>query len=373
MESGKKMARVWRSSPALLKSGDTKVPWTLRFEAKNLGNVDRPFGYACAPDGFLVVTVPNKTTEWTVFTATAIACTSEKPQVQNEFQYRGEQAWGQEAEQEQDDGEADEEDDDSTSEEEDGEEDAGDAGNQAPVNQLVAFRNVYLVHADSIPAGCPEKPAMLTYKQESYNTEWTECQAPEQCKAGTFSFDGYVPRKGACTVCEAGKYQPSSGKTECDKCAQGRYCDTGSSEQGVCPAGYFCSDPFRKELCKTPGAFCPAIRPASEAQEEGRCQAGYFCTDSTSVQKCTQGHHCAVGSSKQAPCPAAHFCLDPALKPLRCEADQYAEERSTACSRCVAEAQPTAQGDGCECRKGFFSRQKKGVNPTKCEKCPKGQ
>ena len=69
--SGGTWTKIWSHDITLMP--DDGATWTLSLEAKNMGVIDREFGYAgCG--GWLLITIPATTTAWTVFAVSAQRC-----------------------------------------------------------------------------------------------------------------------------------------------------------------------------------------------------------------------------------------------------------------------------------------------------------
>lgn len=119
---------------------------------------------------------------------------------------------------------------------------------------------------------CGTPQGTTTEVSEGFQTTGMQCLVPPPCPAGHFSELGTVP----CEPCEAGKYQPSTGKQMCNGCGLGRYCEEASTEESSCPAGHFCPEPSLTVKCTSAGSFCPADRVAVKAAVEGQCPAGLY-------------------------------------------------------------------------------------------------
>ena len=61
-------------------------------------------------------------------------------------------------------------------------------------------------------------------------------------------------------------------------------CPPGSTQQGVCPAGYVCPSPTTKLACNSKGSYCPAERAASEAHVKGDNGRLYIWADELLAQ-----------------------------------------------------------------------------------------
>ncbi len=148
---------------------------------------------------------------------------------------------------------------------------------------------------------------------QSSTTEFP-CPAGRYCPSGS----------GAPIACPAGRYQTSTGSSNCTSCPARSYCEagavvpvacptgfvcasgTGNSTQSPCPAGRYSNvtglaNVTECRVCPS-GQYCGGV---GNVLPTGPCGAGYYClgsamvpspTDNVTGALCTVGHYCPYGA-----------------------------------------------------------------------------
>ncbi|KAG7455700.1 SCO-spondin-like isoform X1, partial [Solea senegalensis] len=175
---------------------------------------------------------------------------------------------------------------------------------------------------------------------------------PLPCLPGTFcNISGLALPMGPCSpgfYCVGGatKARPTDEETG-NICPSGTYCDEGSAEPELCPAG----------------TFSPVPGQTSEAGCQP-CIAGFYCEGAglrAPTGPCSQGYWCPPGQATATalPCPAGHFCPQGSAAPKPCPPGTYQHrEKQEACTVCEA-------GYYCELRLGL-------ANASLLRPCPTG-
>lgn len=249
----------------------------------------------------------------------------------------------------------------------------------------------------SQPTACPAG----SYCPSSGSSTTVQCTMGNYCPTGSSSNSacpagGYCPTPTTFTPCPERTYSPSTGQTSqatCIACDSARVCTPGSTQQGICTAGFYCT-PSSYTLCPagtycppgstsptqcTTGSYCPVGSSADTRCPAGsycpttttisQCPAGSFCAEgSTAATPCTTGSYCPPGSSANTPCPAGNYCASPTTS-AACPAGTYCPAGSTATTPC------TTLGTYCgvqsaaavPCPAGGFC-----PNPSIFNKCPIG-
>ena len=68
------------------------------------------------------------------------------------------------------------------------------------------------------------------------------------------------------------------------------FCPAGSYEERICPAGYVCAGPSRRQPC-APSSYCPEGSVVRLS-----CKGGYYCPTPAQQLPCPQGHVCSPGT-----------------------------------------------------------------------------
>jgi hypothetical protein len=200
-----------------------------------------------------------------------------------------------------------------------------------------------------------------------------------------------------CSLCTAGKYQADDGKSGCQNCPTGSYCEEGSSTPlpclagtwsntyslesahgcSNCSAGYFCPTGSTKPLKCTKGQYAEApgsklceMCPQGKYQDESEqssckdCNAGDYCPVGSSIAllpDCAPGTYAnstdASGTPECFVCPAGHYCSGGASPVVPCAPGSYASSnRSHTCTKCEGGSYQIAQNaTGClPCEPGYY-------------------
>ena len=217
----------------------------------------------------------------------------------------------------------------------------------------------------------------------------TKC---EDCPAGTHQTDdgcqpcgkGTYSSAGAttCSVCIAGKYNPSTESTSsssCKMCPEGKYnSETGQTSESdcqKCDSGTWSNDARDTCIPCVPGTY----QTTTGCQP---CQAGYYNTKlgMTSCTACDKGTYSGqVGQTSDETCkacPAGKIGTKEGAKDLSdcadCEAGTFSEsDGSTACNQCKpGKHQSKSSQSSCNaCPSGYYSKES---GSTECSSCPAG-
>lgn len=172
------------------------------------------------------------------------------------------------------------------------------------------------------------------------------CEAGYYCDGGSDSSQQHICPKGSfCPegstiprMCSEGTYQSELGKSTCETCPAGYYCEANCSFPLSCPKGYYCESgtasvtieigcPIGTFLNHTGGANvtdCYSCVSGWYCNQKGLsapsslCSEGYYCEEgsiddmgrkssSDSPSLCTIGHYCPEGSSVPLPCKIGSF------------------------------------------------------------------
>lgn len=102
----------------------------------------------------------------------------------------------------------------------------------------------------------------------------------EICPIGNFCPEGVGSPQG----CEDGYYQTETGKSICNICPTGSYCNSTTTPPIICPGGRFCNGTGLTEFT-------------------GICKQGYYCPEGSYYQKeCEHGSYCPEGSVDEVQC-----------------------------------------------------------------------
>ncbi|XP_063692807.1 zonadhesin-like [Bolinopsis microptera] len=233
----------------------------------------------------------------------------------------------------------------------------------------------------------------------------------QKCPAGTKSLATQLTAAEDCTLCPAGKYCDTPGKTtDSGNCLAGSYCKQGAKQADPpadalgnkpCPPGSYClagttiptSCPLGTYLgteggesvddcvdCDV-GKFCNAL---GLTQPAGDCSAGYYCVSKNTVptpnedvvgRPCDAGHYCEAGKDQQE-CPPGTFSAKRGLKSSSecdpCPAGKYCEGGKSSTSGdcepgCYCPAESSVQCQE-ECTAGNYCE---GTSPQQVP-CPDG-
>ena len=87
------------------------------------------------------------------------------------------------------------------------------------------------------------------------------------------------------------------------KCTDsGAYCPVNSIEQGLCPAGYACSDAGSIRECELT-EFCEVGTTSFS-----KCPSGSYCPNTTVQITCPKGSFCPEGVVEPSACIKGHYC-----------------------------------------------------------------
>lgn len=186
-----------------------------------------------------------------------------------------------------------------------------------------------------------------------------------RCSPGTYNSNTGSSDSSACVACDAGKACPDYGTvTPSLNCAEGYYCNSGSSSQypiltaaydenavnnGPCPPGYYCESgtdvpskcpvgTYSTEYFGVTDADCVPCPAGYLCPNEGLgqlpdnsmlCPQGFYCPGNTSVAiDCLEGTYCPTGSDQPTNCPAGTYQpgqkkFDATTDCLPCEAKYF--------------------------------------------------
>ena len=229
---------------------------------------------------------------------------------------------------------------------------------------------------------------------------------PRSCPAGQ-----YIPttQGGVCTDCPARKYCPvdmqtiapivcppnfyclvktsvpifcdganvcqmpggSPGKTSI--AGSFSYVPAGNTEQGQCPAGFYCPGGLSWLVVQTyfncsyiPGAYCPSGTSVPKS-----CPAGSYCSNSTTIALCPIGSYCPPGSVAPLPCGSNYCPMNSTWSPpcpegslpslqntsicVSCSMGSYTITTSSTCATCPNGQVTQAAGlNVCGCTSGKY-------------------
>ncbi|CAK8677709.1 unnamed protein product [Clavelina lepadiformis] len=175
------------------------------------------------------------------------------------------------------------------------------------------------------------------------------CSAHHRCPTGSINQ----------TVCDAGTYQPETGKAVCEicpveficspdegvtldkeACPAGHYCPRGTPKAQPCPVGTYlnltgggsesdCRDCPGGEFCDLPGLVEPS----------GNCFAGYYCSGRSGSSQPSDVNvtETATGLfTGNSVCPAGYYCPNSTTNPEPCRAGSFSNDtRLSDSSQCL--------------------------------------
>lgn len=146
------------------------------------------------------------------------------------------------------------------------------------------------------------------------------------CGAGYYCDTAYLSSK---KTCPAGKYCSGTNVDTPINCLSGSYCPSGSSEEGDCGKGFYCSTPSSKSSCGL-GYICPGERETNPTP----CPAGKYCDDLNGEIEsgdCLSGYYCPSGSSSatQNICQAGSYCPSGSGSEITCQDGSHCPEGSS--------------------------------------------
>ena len=136
-------------------------------------------------------------------------------------------------------------------------------------------------------------------------------------------------------VCNSGTFQANTGRSYCDVCPAGYFCDNINGTNGIptptiCPSGHYCpaGTSRSKEYPCNVGTFNNKTG-ASNISSCVPCSAGYACPQSglsEPSELCSAGYFCRAGAMRTTPnqgslaaiCPAGFFCEEGSPSPQGC-------------------------------------------------------
>ena len=230
---------------------------------------------------------------------------------------------------------------------------------QGSVAQIPCLQGTYNPSVgQSSCSPCPAGTSCQTTALTTYTT----------CGAGTYCVQGsYVE-----TPCPPGTYKSSSGGqsvNDCVLCSGGNFCSMYglTTVSGSCDAGYFCTSSsfsnqpsnlntgfygrcpqgYYCEAGSTNGVVCPAgtYNPTTGAESLSgcnNCPAGYACPNTATVMysiQCRRGFYCPQSSTNYEPpasiCTAGNYCPTGSAVMLKCPAGTYQDQTEQySCQTC---------------------------------------
>jgi hypothetical protein len=120
-------------------------------------------------------------------------------------------------------------------------------------------------------------------------------------------------------LCPSSYYCPTPSQQLTCNNTVGAYCPQGSFELELCPVGSFCRTPEEKTHCDLLGSYCSAGSNSSHLP----CPAGSYCSDPSSIDACTPGQYCPLGSLSPRACPEGFVCETPSSIRLCAKKGEY--------------------------------------------------
>ena len=196
------------------------------------------------------------------------------------------------------------------------------------------------------------------------------------CSVGHFNPDLFGTAASSCSLCPAGTWTETEGRTECRPCPFGSYCDGVSTTLGKCavntytpdrgaisvdeclncPDGFIC-DGSHATPC-SPGEFWDSVDKTCQP-----CEAGKVCSRHGIVgepdQPCSPGHYC--GASADTSFALNDNGLDCIGNTCKCPEGTYSDATDN-----------TVIGDCIDCPKGYFCPAATGGEHRRPLYCPRG-
>lgn len=213
------------------------------------------------------------------------------------------------------------------------------------------------------------------------------------CEAGKYSRVDVT----VCSICAAGSYQPSAGKSICKLCAPGTQSSAGAAVCSDCPEGRYSTATGSAICSNCPAGYSSPLSSLASGQCS-RCQMGQYSQGAgTSCADCPAGTYLSiVGATTAADCtrcPVGTFSVNPkasvsascilcpkgaysdvtgATSCLSCPAGMYqGNAGSDECLSCPGNDPLTTGNDKCfivPCLSGKF-----GPSAESCSLCPNGK
>ena len=169
------------------------------------------------------------------------------------------------------------------------------------------------------------------------------CLAGYYCPPGQFSPSAFECSRGHYCVngsaeprrCSPGSYQNATGRSACETCPKGYFCDTRLAAvvdfvNSTCPAGYFCPSGTARAYehpCPS-GTYSDRVGSVNSSLCSD-CDGGRFCSTPGLTQpqgKCSAGYYCLAGARSPTPrqglmadiCPSGHYCPQATSTPVTC-------------------------------------------------------
>jgi hypothetical protein len=134
----------------------------------------------------------------------------------------------------------------------------------------------------------------------NYQKEIRKCQPGDWCSLGRFS------NNGTDLLCPKDTYCRHSAVIQPTVCqsnvTQFRYCPAGSTNDGLCPSGFFCINQYTKKNCSS-HEYCPEGTYVPKP-----CERGYYCPNTSVSLMCPRGYYCKAGSTSPSPCQIISYC-----------------------------------------------------------------
>lgn len=188
----------------------------------------------------------------------------------------------------------------------------------------------------TLPQVCAADPTLAT------NCAVQGLAAPQPCANGTLCIAPYIPPIPAPPGYAQSWSNGSRGIVACpdgDWCGLGRAVSEGAAAL-ACPAGTYCSNPAVLEpvVCNLGGACnassCPLMPycAAGSTQEE-LCPPGWYCASPTTASPCSPGTFCPEGSALWSLCGPGEFCANASVA-AQCPENYYCPQGSVEPVQC---------------------------------------
>ncbi|MBO4644037.1 MAG: hypothetical protein J5716_05465 [Alphaproteobacteria bacterium] len=259
---------------------------------------------------------------------------------------------------------------------------------------------------DCVPAGCENNCSYCVDDAYCYTcpagTFLSSMGTCQTCPKGTYT--ATANRQTACTPCEKGTYNNSTGSTSCTPCDAGKYSSAqGSQSCSNCPSGKYSKPGAEQcETCSTLIPHCTTCTYNGGALKCTACASGYNVQNGECVENpCSAGqaYNSAIGKCVTAGCSTCNgvagacqtdeagqsYCSKCASSSYlsrddgachtcssaidHCSACSMSQNGTIICSSCTSGFEPSGTGTSCvssSCDSGYF------LSPCtgNCAACP---